>query len=576
MDRNLAQFTNSPYDLLIIGGGIYGATLAWEATLRGLSVALIEKLDFGSATSANSLKVIHGGLRYLQHADFKRTRESIAERQILMRIAPHLVHPLPVMMPTYGYGMKGRHAFWAGLTLYDLIGFDRNRGIDRQKHIPAGEIISKEDCLKIAPGLSQDGLNGGAIFYDAQVYNSERLIISFLKSAVEAGAHVANYVEASGFILQQNCVKGIHAKDNLTGDSLNINAKMIVNTSGPWINSVLRLLNGLKPEAPIRFAKAINLVTRPLFEKYAVGISGQREYQDKDAIISKGSRFFFIAPWRDKALVGTEYLVYEGDPNAMMVTEKEIQNFITEVNRAYAAAKLTMEDVSFVHAGLVPMTSYDSDSNSIQLTKHYQIQDHRRQGVEGLISVVGVKYTTARDIAQKVVNYIYKRDNKDAPPSTSAFKTLYGGKIEQFKAFLKSETANNSATLPEYVTSRLIYNYGSAYSNVLNYLDNQERNSLTTALLQAETRYAVREEMAQKLTDVIFRRTEIGSAEHPGETVVRLCAETMQVELGWSQTQTVQEITEVNERFIPGYYGNYKTRMGSSTVQQISPQAKKI
>lgn len=231
MQRNAIALTQNVYDLLIIGGGIYGACIARDASLRGLSVALVEKADFGCATSANSLKTIHGGLRYLQHGDLKRMRESIGDRKILMQIAPHLVHPLKVVLPTYGHGMRGKEAMALALAVNDLVSCDRNFLADPQKHIPPGRVISKNQCLQLLEGIDSQGLTGGAIFYDAQVYNSERLILSFLRSAVQAGADVANYVEVVGFLQMGDRITGVTAKDVLTGDSFQIQAKTVVNAS---------------------------------------------------------------------------------------------------------------------------------------------------------------------------------------------------------------------------------------------------------------------------------------------------------------------------------------------------------
>ena len=257
--------------------------------MRGLSVALIERSDFGAATSANSLKIIHGGLRYLQHADVRRARESICERRSLLQIAPHLVHTLPVLLPTYGHGLKGREVMKVGLAINDLVGFDRNRLVDPGKHIPRGRTITHEECLALAPGLYEEGLTGGAIFYDAQVYNSERLILSFIHSAVKAGAEAANYAEVTGFLGTAAHVKGVMIKDTLSNERHEVQARMVVNTAGPWINQVQRLLPQLPPPPP-RFDKAFNVVNRPLFKKYSLGISSQQQYRDADAVLDKGSR----------------------------------------------------------------------------------------------------------------------------------------------------------------------------------------------------------------------------------------------------------------------------------------------
>ncbi|HRV91438.1 MAG TPA: glycerol-3-phosphate dehydrogenase/oxidase [Anaerolineae bacterium] len=547
MRRNLTQLTQQPYDLVIIGGGIYGAATAWEASLRGLSVALVEKSDFGSATSANSLKVIHGGLRYLQHADFKRTRESICERKTLMRIAPHLIHPLPVMIPTYGYGMKGKQAFAVGLKLYDIIGFDRNRLPDPQKHIPSGRVISKDESLRIMPGLPTEGLTGGAIFYDAQVYNSERLIISFLKSAAQAGATITNYVEVTGFLTTHGVVTGVKVKDTLSGNAFDVQAKMVVNTAGPWIDKVLTRTQKLASQPPLRLAKAINLITRPLIDKYAVGFSSQEIYEDADAIVKRGSRFYFIAPWRDKSMIGTDYLLYDGDPDDFEITEAEVLKFLNDVNQAYPPAKLKPEDITFVHGGLVPVSGVETKTNSIQLMKHYQIQDYRQKGLSGLISVVGVKYTTARDMARKTIDYVYQLWGQQPSPSKSAVTPLYDGQIDAFDSFLQTEIKKRSAELKEATLQRLIYNYGSAYPEVLRYFpSHQSKSHSDLAVIEAEVLHGIHHEMAQKLTDIIFRRTELGTAGYPGREVVEFCATVMGRELNWSQSKITLEIQAVN------------------------------
>ena len=201
MKRDIAALADREFDLVVVGAGVYGAATAWDASLRGLSVALIDKGDFGSGTSFNSLKTIHGGLRYLQHADFTRMRESVRERRNLMRIAPHLVHPLPFLVPTYrGSLLKTRTVMRAALFINDLVSWDRNELADRQKHLPAGKALTRDACLEMAPGIERDGLTGGVLWYDAQMYNSDRLTLSFVLSAAKEGAVVANYVEATELI----------------------------------------------------------------------------------------------------------------------------------------------------------------------------------------------------------------------------------------------------------------------------------------------------------------------------------------------------------------------------------------
>lgn len=548
MKRNLHALSSSQFDLLVIGGGIYGACVAWEATLRGLSVALVEKSDFASGTSANSLKTVHGGLRYLQHGDFTRMRESICERKLLMQIAPHLVHPLPVLIPTYGYGLKGRATMSLALAINDLISSDRNWQADPHKYIPKGRILSKGNCLKLLPGIAEQNLTGGAVFYDAQIYNSERLVISFLRTAAQRGAELANYVEVAGFLQTNHRIHGVKAIDQLTRMQFNIQARMVINTSGPWINQVLRQLDSQQPSPPIHFAKAFNLVTRPLFHQYAVGLYSQRSYQDADALINKGTRLFFVAPWRGKSLIGTTYQECNQGPDSFHISEGDIQVFLRDFNQAYPAANLRYKDISFVQAGLLPVSVIDSRTSDIQLSKHAQIIDHRNQGIEGLISVVGVKYTTARKIAEKVVNKALRQLDHKPLPTASSQHAVYGGNIERFDRYLDAAIKEHSNQLDEICIRRLVYNYGTAYSKVLQYFDRFDygdgNNKFRT--LKAEIRYGVREEMAQKLSDIIFRRTELGSAGHPGEATLKTSAEMMGQEFGWSFSKIQQELQEVN------------------------------
>ncbi|MDJ0615324.1 MAG: glycerol-3-phosphate dehydrogenase/oxidase [Calothrix sp. MO_192.B10] len=548
MHRNLTELTHHIYDLLIVGGGIYGACVAWEASLRGLSVALVEKADFGAATSANSLKIIHGGLRYLQNADFKRMRESIRERTALMRIAPHLIHPLSVLIPTYGHGMKGKEVLRLAMGINDLISCDRNHIKDPQKHIPNGRVISQQECQQLLPGIPRQGLTGGAIFHDAQVYNSERLTISFLRSAVKKGANIANYVEATGFLQTGNRISGITAKDSLSGNQFEIRARTVVNTSGPWINRVLGLVEESRDRSQVALTRAMNLVIhRPLCPNYAVGISNR----NSNSPTNKSNRLLFMAPWRGHTLIGTHYAVWDGEPDEFQIGESEIQGFLTEINQAYPSANLTRDDVSFVHGGLLPRIGVDPKNGEPILAKHYQICEHRSPA--GLISVVGLKYTTARDVAQKVVDRVFQSWGQKPPQSLSSVTPIHGGEIDNFAEFLQNAIATKSHEFSEDNVRSLVYNYGSAYPQLLKYLNNQFESDKAPvdkySMLKAEVLHALREEMAQKLSDVIFRRTEIGSAGYPGDEVIQVCANTIATELGWSYTRIQQELQEVHNIF---------------------------
>ncbi len=557
MKRDLAQLRGKQFDVLIIGGGIYGVYAAWDAALRGLSVALIEKNDFGSATSSNSLKIIHGGLRYLQHADFKRMRESIAERTVLMRIAPHLVHPLPCIMPTYGHALKGREVMAAALFINDLVGFDRNKLPDKQKRLPNGKVVSKKKCKEIIPGINEENLTGGAIWYDCQVHNSERMLISILHSSVNAGAIVANYTEMAGFTTENGRVTGVKAKDNLTGESFEISAKLVVNNGGPWLNDILGHMNGKLNRAQIKLSAAMNLVIkRKLFNEYAVGLWSKSDFKDDDALLSKGSRLFFVTPWREYSLIGTTHIHYDGEPTQFKISEGDILTFLDEINAAYPTAGLKREDVAFFYGGMLPADEEQKAGEDVRLLKNYQVIDHRKDnGVEGLISVVGVKYTTARDVAVKTVDCAIEKLGRTRVKSLTATTPVFGGDIEHFQDFINEEKSKPPHGLSDNNIEHLILNYGTVYTRILAHIAESPELarpiSPDSEVLGAEVIHAVRDEMAEKLSDVVRRRTELGSARCPDDNVLQSCADLVGDELGWDEQKKKIEIEETKRIYMP-------------------------
>ena len=556
MIRNLGAIADNTYDLAVIGGGIYGACIAWEAVLRGLSVALFEKGDFCGATSANSLKIIHGGFRYLQNADIQRMRESIRERRTLMSIAPHLVHPLRVLIPNYGHSTRGREAFQAAVLLNELISADRNRLDDPQKKIPAGKTVSKQECIRMLPGLPQKDLSGGTIFYDAQVYNSERLVLAFLFSAKRRGAQVMNYTEVVNFLREGERIIGVEVEDVLSHQRATIHARIVINAAGPWIGSVLDLLGMNRPPHRFKLAKAVNVVTRQLFEGYAVGLPGENGYREEWVAAQRSKSFLFVAPWRNRSLIGTIYSAVGDNPDQDITARREMAYLLREVNHAYPPAKLREDEVVLVHSGLLPMSGTKNESGEVLLKKHYRILDHRKEGLLGLITVEGVKYTTARDVAKAVIDQVFTIWGHRPPPSTSADIPLDSGQIDRFSDFLQVETAKQPYKLGIEQMRNLVYNYGSLYKAVLSYFDSgyAEGRSLPVdlALIQAQVQHAVQEEMAVKLADVIFRRTDLGSAGQPDEQTVAFCAEVMGAELNWDQYRVSQELAEVNRAFQVG------------------------
>ena len=314
MKRDLNALSGATHDLLIVGGGIHGSIAAWDATLRGLRVALIERADFGGATSANSLRIVHGGLRYLQQADFARMRESIRERRAFLRIAPHLVRPLGFLVATHGLSGRSRGAMRVALGIADLVGFDRNRGLDPHRRVPAGRTISRTDCLEICPALETAAITGGAIWYDAQSIDSERLTLGFLLAAAERGMTAANYVEARELIVKNGRIQGARATDHRSGESFEIRAHTVLNAAGPWVERLVRKADADQEASPL--AVGVNLVVRRPPIDLAVGFPSRTTASDDP--VCGGGRYLFMTPWRSSTLIGTAYRVWRGRPISYM------------------------------------------------------------------------------------------------------------------------------------------------------------------------------------------------------------------------------------------------------------------
>ena len=399
MKRDLTRLAGQRFDLLVVGAGIYGACVARDAALRGLRVAIIDRADFGGATSHNSFKLIHGGLRYLQHLDLPRVRQSLAERRFWLRAAAHLIRPLRFVIPTYGHGSRGREALWCALRMHDLIGFDRNRDLPPSQRVPPGRVLSREELFALIPGISGEGVTGGVAWYDGQMEDADRVLLECLLDAADAGAEVANYVAAAGFLGDEARLEGVRARDVLAGDEFEIRAALTVNCAGPWVAELLRLApRPLATDGIAGFAKGMNLVTRRLLEgEHAVGVASARR---SDAIVGESARLYFITPWAGQSVIGTADLPYGGPPDGWRITEADVLQFIAEVNAAYPAAGLRPEDVRYCYGGLSPA---EGEANGqVRLSRQALIRDHgQSDALAGLISVLGVKYTTARLVAER-------------------------------------------------------------------------------------------------------------------------------------------------------------------------------
>lgn len=541
MKRDLARLDNESFDLVIIGGGVYGLSAAWDAALRGLKVAVLEKGDFGAATSSGSLKLIHGGLRYLQHLNFARMRMSINERRRMLRIAPHLVHPLEFVMPCYGHAMKGPEAMRLALLFNDAMSFDRNRGLDRAHAIPGGRTLSPAECLERLPGIRREGLTGGAVFHDAQMYNSERLTLAFGLSAAERGAALANYAEVTGFHVEQDVIRSAVVRDRLSDRVFCVAGRMFLNMTGPWSDITARLLTAREPDRRVVRSKGVQLVTRALPPAAAFPVESRQ--RDITAVIKRGGRNYFVTPWRGLSIIGTTDTLYEGAPDDFAITESDIGDFLAEINALYPAG-LERKDVRFWIGGMRPLGDEDTNPEHAKASHRSQVRDHAREGgPANLVSVVGVKYTVCRHIAEQVVNLAVRRLGGSADRCRTGETPLAGGDIEDFDAFRSG------------AEDHLARNYGTQMKAILALAQENparaEKIPGSTEVRAAEVIHAVREEMAVHLADVVLRRTDLGTLGHPGRPALEACARLMAAELAWTPGRTEEELAAAERLFTP-------------------------
>jgi glycerol-3-phosphate dehydrogenase len=541
MQRDLRRLADTKFDVVVVGAGFYGVTAAWDAAQRGLSVAVIDKDDFGAATSFNNLKTLHGGLRSLGALNFSQMRLFIRERRALARIVPHLVRPLPFVVTTKGSWARSAPAWRLLLAVNDVLARDRNEGLDDPGvHLPDSEIISREEALRLNPVVSPEGVTGGAVWYDYQMISTDRVTLSFLLSAVDAGACAANYVRATRFLQQNGRVTGVKAEDTLTGDTFAIRGSVVVNAAGPW---AAELLTGLPAAArgapPPRLSRAMNVITRKMVHDHACGG------------LANG-RYLFMIPWRNVSIVGTSHDAHDDTADRLKVSRWDLEAFLKDAREAFPHANLTTADVQLIHRGLLPMIA--GEGSHVRLVKESQVVDHSKHGLPGLVSMFGVRYTTARQTAQDAVDAVFRvLGHQTPPPCRTAETPLQGGNINRMDTFLRAVAQRDVNGTPLSTLRRIATTYGTAYDRVLQMA--RDLPALDTPLgcncdvTGAEILYAARAEMALKLADALVRRTEAGAAGHPGPDAVERAAAIMARAHGWDEWRTRNEIGEVEAFF---------------------------
>jgi glycerol-3-phosphate dehydrogenase len=525
--RDLTRFEGNTYDVLVIGGGIYGLACAYEAASRGLRVALVEAADIGGGASFNHQKTAHGGLRSLGSGHPGRAREAIRERRALARIAPWFLRPLPFLVGTYRSMTKNRLALRAAFKLDGWLGRRRNDGLEPELHLPSARLVSKAATLKLFAGIRRDGLTGGAQWYDYQMVEADRLTLAFAAAADRAGADLANYVEAVDVIREGARIAGMIVRDHLDNGRLEIRARVTVNAAGSRAGDVMRLLG---VERPFPLLRAMNLVTSKPASDMALAAPGH------------DGRMLTLVPWRGRALVGTSQSAQIVDSGNLAVTQTEIDAFTSDANVAFPALKLSSSDVTLVHRGLVPAIVRNGRPD---LKPSAEIIDHGNGG----ITVIGVKFTTARGVAERAIRVVARRLGCRLSPSRTATTPLPGAAIADHEALAIETGRAFHLDVPLPVIRHLITLYAEGAAEIIHLThdrpDLQEPLAPGTATLKAEIVHVIRHEMAVRLSDIVVRRIGLGSSGAPPPDALAAAAQIAATELGWDAARMEAELTEV-------------------------------
>lgn len=509
------------FNVVIIGAGINGAGIARDAALRGLRVLLLDKGDVGGGTSAWSTRLIHGGLRYLEHGEFGLVRESLRERETLLKIAPHLVKPLPMLVPTYNHARRSRTKIRLGMLAYDALSYD--------KTLPRHSMLSTKETLARVPALEKDGLTGAALYYDAQVEFPERLVVENVLSAIENGAELMTYARVDGFEIHHDAIDAVRFTNLLTGTSGIAQGMTFANAAGPWVDHLLeaapdssQLIGGTKGSHIIvaRFAGA------PESAIYVEASTDQRP--------------FFIIPWNNKYLIGTTDIRFSGNPDDARITEAEVAYLLQETNRVLPSAELTRHDVLFSYAGVRPL-AFTKNEREARITRRHFIRSHPH--LNNLFSIVGGKLTTYRSLSEETVDAVVKLLGTQVGPCKTAEKLLPGAApLDQTSVVHEDERLSRVYGLGAKWIGRLCEGDASLWE----VFDGE------TGAIAAEIVHAFRHEHAQTLIDCLMRRTMVGLNSTNGLSSVEKAAEIASLHLGWTEERAAAEVVSYRkyvERF---------------------------
>ena len=548
MSSHLQTIANTTYDLIVIGGGINGAGVARDAALRGLKTISIEKGDLSNGTTSAPTRLIHGGLRYLEYFEFPLVREALGEREILLRIAPHLVEPLLLTIPIYRDRSRPYEKIRAGMILYDLFSWD--------KTLPSHRMLPPATFEHLFPFVNRDNLRGGAQYYDARVPRAERLCLENFLSAREAGATVLTYTEVIKLKCEANNITGIVCRDSFTGKEFTVTGKVIANTSGPWVDSVCQSgeKNGssfaIGKTKKIGGTKGSHIIVEPFPGAPETGLYVEAK---------SDGRPFFIIPWLGMYLIGTTDIPFRGDLDRFKASNEEIDYLITETNYIIPSAGLSRQDVKFTYSGVRPLPNEEGKRPG-SITRNHILYDHSKEGIGNLISLIGGKLTTYRHVGEQMVDAVFKKLGRKAPPSLTAKQPLPGCIFPDDLRIGKA-IATYCMSVPPKTIYYLFSVYGAKALEVLQLTE--EAPELAEAIapglpdLKAQIVHAVRSEFARTLVDICRRRTVLAMQADYGFELLPVLTEILEQYCGWTGAQCDRQVKEYRAYMVANCIPDY-------------------
>ena len=515
----------TPVDLLVIGGGITGAGIARDAAMRGISTCLVDAGDFGHGTSSRSSRLIHGGLRYLEHGWLRLVFEASRERRILLRIAPHVVHPLAFTFPVHAGARVGRARLAAGLWLYDLLSLFRN--------VHPHRMLSRRAVQRLEPRLRDRDLVGGAVYYDGWC-DDARLVLANVRSAHRHGAMTASYAGVTALEKAGGRVRGAIVRDAVDGRQVTVHAHVTVNAAGPWTDALRRLDDDAA--APLlRPTKGVHLAV----PRRRVGNTGALTLTSP-----LDGRIMFVLPWGDATIIGTTDTDYVGAPDDVGPSEDDVTYLLRSTNAFFPDARLGTDDVIAAWAGLRPLLHAEDAASTAEVPREHRIVE----SPSGLLTIAGGKLTTYRSMAAELVDAVgaklHALDGRRASPGFTDREPLPGGEIADLEQLVREL---GKERVPEPVARHLVDTYGSEASAVANLAAREPALGKPLLdgwpVLQAEVVHQARREMALTVADVLVRRTHLFHCDaSQGTGAAPSVAGLLARELGWDAGREAESL----------------------------------